>query len=94
MGAGPDLLDLGERELEGGIDPVEDLAPPHEVGAVHDADARCHLAAAEPWPRAPCLPSLGRRVARTVREQLFETAPRATAELCAGFWSFARVRSP
>jgi hypothetical protein len=39
-GSGPHLLDLGERELEGGIDPVEDLAPPHEVGAVHHPDAR------------------------------------------------------
>ncbi|KAG2631858.1 hypothetical protein PVAP13_2NG050201 [Panicum virgatum] len=34
------LLDLGEGELEGGIDPVQDLAPPREVGAVHDPDAR------------------------------------------------------
>ena len=40
MRKGPDLLDLGEGELEGGIDPVQDLAPPHEVGAVHDPDAR------------------------------------------------------
>ena len=40
MRKGPDLLDLGEGELEGGIDPVKDLAPPHEVGAVHDPDAR------------------------------------------------------
>jgi hypothetical protein len=40
MRKGPDLLDLGEGELEGGIDPVQDLAPPREVGAVHDPDAR------------------------------------------------------
>jgi len=40
MRKGPDLLDLGEGELEGGIDPVQDLAPPHEIGAVHDPDAR------------------------------------------------------
>ena len=39
MRKGPDLLDLGEGELEGGIDPVQDLAPPHEVGVVHDPDA-------------------------------------------------------
>ena len=40
MRKGADLLDLGEGELEGGTDPVQDLAPPHEVGAVHDPDAR------------------------------------------------------
>jgi hypothetical protein len=87
MGAGPDLLDLGERELEGGIDPVEDLAPPHEVGAVHDADARCHLAAAEPWPRAPCLPSLGRRVARLCGTTFRNGSTRNGRAVC-GFLEF------
>jgi hypothetical protein len=39
-GTETDLLDLGEGELERGIDPAEDLPPPDEVGAVHEADAR------------------------------------------------------
>jgi len=46
------LLDLGEGELEGGTDPVQDLAPPHEVGAVHDPDARVLDTAAIASPRA------------------------------------------
>lgn len=38
------LLDLGEAELQGGVDPRQDLVPPHEVGPVHHPDvARRHL---------------------------------------------------
>jgi hypothetical protein len=32
------LLDLGEAELQGGVDPREDLVAPDEVSAVHHAD--------------------------------------------------------
>jgi hypothetical protein len=32
------LLDLGEAELQGGVNPGEDLVAPDEVGAVHRAD--------------------------------------------------------
>lgn len=39
----PNLFDFGEAELEGGVDPCENLRPSDEVSRVHHADIRRHF---------------------------------------------------
>lgn len=97
-GWGSDLLDLAEGELEGGIDPAEDLPPPHEVRAVHDPDVRRrHLP--PPLPRSLLSrPRSGELVAVVVvdwsaMKQLFENASRETGESKAKNAETARTQS-
>ena len=39
----PNLFDFGDAELEGGVDPCENLRPSDEVSRVHHADIRRHF---------------------------------------------------
>ena len=77
MRKGPDLLDLGEGELEGGIDPVQDLAPPHEIGAVHDPDARHRRRRHRLLPPsvASCETNFSKRLHAKRRRWAFASAP-------------------